>query len=92
MERFPCDPSRECRVREKTGCFEDVHHKEWPRRAYSTPLEKEYRELEDNKELTCRDRHNEIHATQQPPEKPSHEEMNAAIRGCMAAFAIAAAE
>lgn len=92
MERFPCDPERECRLRETIGCFEDVHHKKWPRRDYRTPVEKEYRELEDNKELSCRDRHNEIHATQRPPEKPSREEMLASVRGCMAAFAIMSTE
>jgi hypothetical protein len=70
MERFPCDPTRECRLRETIGCFEDVHHRQWPRRAYQSPVAKEFRDLDENKELTCRDRHNEIHATEMPPEKP----------------------
>lgn len=79
MERFPCDPARECRLRDTIGCFEDVHHRQWPRRSYRSQTEKNYRELDENKELTCRDRHNEIHATTPPPEKPPTSIMLAAV-------------
>lgn len=79
MEYFPCDPERECRLRDTVGCFEDVHHKVYPRREYKTGLPYRYRELPENKELTCRDRHNEIHATQAPPERPTREQMLARV-------------
>ena len=79
MERFPCDPQRECRLRDTIGCFEDVHHRVYPRRDYQTPLEKEYRNLDENKEITCRDRHNEKHANEPTPEKPSVDEMRRAV-------------
>lgn len=79
MERFPCDSSRECRLRETIGCFEDVHHKQYPRRAYRNSVERDFRNLDKNKELTCRDRHNEIHATEFPPPKPSIDEMRQAL-------------
>lgn len=75
MERLPCDPDRECKLRETIGCFEDVHHKQWPRRAYRSIIEKAFRELEENKVRICRDEHNERHATESPPDMPSHQYM-----------------
>lgn len=86
MERYPCDPERECRLRDTIGCFEDVHHRQYPRRDYRKPVERDYRNLDDNKELTCRDRHNEIHATESPPEKPTLREMRLAIMMSRAAI------
>ena len=81
MERFPCDPTRNCRLRDTSGCFEDVHHKQWPRSTYRRMgrLAMDFRNLDENKELTCRDRHNEKHATERPPERPSATEMQLAI-------------
>lgn len=82
-EFLPCDPERPCRVAEKLGraaCFEDVHHEAYPRREYRTRLEKAFRESPAVKVLICRALHNEIHATEQPPEKPSAGEMREIIR------------
>lgn len=80
MERFGCSDNLECPLRDTlTGCFEDVHHKAWPARLYRGGLAKRYRELEENKEITCRARHNEIHATEEPPERPSRQEMVKAV-------------
>ena len=84
MERFPCDPDRECPLREEDKCKEDVHHKYWPRRNYKGQVAKQFRNLDENKELTCRDRHNEIHATERTPRKPSNQEMIVVIAGSLA--------
>ena len=92
MERFPCDPNRECRLRDTIGCFEDVHHKQWPRHDYRRPVEREFRNLDENKELTCRDRHNELHATQEPPEKPTRPEMELAVQRAMGGLVLQTAE
>lgn len=75
-----CSPSVDCPVRQfARGCFEDVHHEYYPRSDYVTKLEKEFRELPDNKTKMCRAQHNERHATEQPPEKPSVEDMRYAV-------------
>lgn len=75
LEGTPCDESVPCGLRETTGCFEDVHHKYFPRRSYRTPLEKEFRELPENKVVICRQLHNDEHATIEPPDKPPISEM-----------------
>lgn len=92
MERVPCDPNRECRIRDTIGCFEDIDHEYWPSRQYRTPLEKEFRELPENKRQICRDLHNERHATESPPEKPSRREMISAVQQSMASLAISSPE
>lgn len=81
QRRTPCPKqNRECPLFDtKAGCFADKHHIFWPAHYYRTPLEKDFRELPQNKELTCRDEHNEIHATEYPPKKPSTQEMIQAI-------------
>lgn len=61
------------------GCFTDVHHLYFPRRSYKSRVEKDFRNLPDNKEVLCRDEHNERHATELPPLKPTREEMLGAI-------------
>ena len=42
-------------------------------------VEREYRELPEHKVQLCRAEHDELHATQEPPEKPSRNEMLQAI-------------
>lgn len=61
------------------GCFADTDHFYWPERNYQTPLEKEYRELPHHKKQLCRMLHDERHATEAPPTKPSREEMARAV-------------
>lgn len=56
-------------------CREDVHHEKWPKADYQDNLGGAYRELPQHKQKTCRDRHNEIHATTEPPERPDRVEM-----------------
>lgn len=94
MERFPCDPTRECPLRDTIGCFEDVHHRQWPRRVYRRmgQIAMEFRNLDENKELTCRDRHNEIHATQPPPEVPTRQEMRQAVQRAMSGLVLQSTE
>lgn len=57
------------------NCYSDLHHQYWYSYDYKTPLEKKFRELPQNKEQICRAEHDEIHATQEPPVKPSIDEM-----------------
>lgn len=61
-------------------CFGDVHHEYYPSSQYRRPIEKEFRNLPENKEFICRAVHNEIHATQQAPDKPTLDFMREAIR------------
>jgi hypothetical protein len=76
MERQACGYQDICPLANtKRGCFEDIHHEFWPKRHYQTPLEKEFRELDENKVQMCRWEHEDLHRYEQPPEKPSREEM-----------------
>ena len=80
MERKPCNPTPECRVlKSEGGCREDVHHLYYPRRAYKTKLERQFRNLDENKILVCRALHNHIHATQEPPGRPSIDYMQGRV-------------
>ena len=80
MERQPCMNQDSCRLRNsRLGCREDVHHRIFPRREYTRGIAREYRELEENKVLICRADHDEIHATEKPPVRPSYEEMREAV-------------
>lgn len=86
MDRYPCENQESCPLyNSPTGCFEDVHHRQWPRRLYRS-LGKTafaFRELDQNKELTCRRRHNEIHATQAPPPVPDRRLMAEIVRAAL---------
>lgn len=80
MERKPCVPAWDCPYLDKpTGCFEDIDHKYGPRRSFKTKIEKDFRELEENKTLTCRREHDERHATEPFPDKPDRDFMIQAI-------------
>lgn len=80
MERQPCAFEETCRLRDsRLGCREDVHHKWWYARFYNRGIAKVFRELEENKVRICRAEHEEIHATQKPPEMPSIEVMQQAV-------------
>lgn len=77
MERG-CQPSPDC-PNFTSGCFEDTHHAYWPKTEYRTKLERTFRNLEVNKEEMCRAQHAELHATEQPPEKPTWDFMAGAV-------------
>lgn len=84
MERIPCDPeffqTERCELFRKIGkCFMDVHHLCHPRKDYKKPVEREFRNLEENKVYTCRNLHQIEHSVFEPPEKPDLEIMRLAI-------------
>jgi hypothetical protein len=57
----------------------DVHHLYHPRRAYKKEVDREFRNLDENKVYICRNLHNIEHAVFEPPEKPDRELMGMAI-------------
>lgn len=58
-------------------CFADLHHPDYPRKAYTSSLEKRYRSARAAGNYLCRAEHEEIHATEPIPVKPSPDEMRA---------------
>ena len=82
LERLPCDPQTPCPLRESArGCFEDVHHREYPRATYQAlgAVAMAFRELPENKDQRCRNLHNIEHAVAEPPTPPARELMLLAI-------------
>jgi hypothetical protein len=74
--------SPECKYfKSKHGCRTNIDHYYWPARDYTTPIEKEFRELPENKDEKCMAEHDERHRTERPPQKPSRDEMLLAIQG-----------
>ena len=73
MEEFPCKPTPDCPL--YGNCYTDVHHKYYPRHKYRGKFLRAFRNLDENKEKTCRARHEEIHATEPVPKKPTQDEM-----------------
>lgn len=63
----------------KPGCYSDTHHLYYPRANYRTQLEKQFRELAVNKEQLCRYEHDQVHAENEPPLKPTREQMLGAL-------------
>lgn len=81
-ESVPCPPElfENCRVFEEEGeCYQDRHHKFWPRPDYTTAVERTFRGLEVNQLFICRALHNAIHATEAAPQKPTRKKMLDAI-------------
>lgn len=74
MER-PCMESCEWQVCNGV----DTHHLFYPRRAYRSGVEKRFRRLAINVVEMCVNDHRELHATQEPPVKPSRDEMLEAL-------------
>lgn len=80
MSREACtNPDPDCKYYETDYCLQSTHHVYWPRRDYTTSLEKRFRNLPANKELLPRCLHDELHATLESPEKPSYEYMESAV-------------
>jgi hypothetical protein len=78
---IPCNPDIPCKYREEDECFEDLHHEAYPKSAYRTELEKKFRNNILNKVMMCRAIHDEEHAQQLPPKKPSVPEMRKFLEG-----------
>lgn len=69
----------DCKYVGTEQCLLTIHHEFYPRRDYRTKIEKQFRELVINKTMLPRCEHDNLHATQTPPEKPSRDEMLVAI-------------
>lgn len=80
MERVPCEPDPKCKFHRKDGCYQNLHHLFYPRRDYTTPLEKKFRIDPRNIVQLCRREHERLHHTQDIPEKPTIQEMQVFIR------------
>jgi hypothetical protein len=74
MARRPCpNPSEDCKYfNTPDGCFADLHHPDFPKKEYRTPLEKRYRIARAFH--LCRLLHDVVHLGPQP-EKPTVMEM-----------------
>ncbi len=88
MSRIPCRNENPGCPYYESGCYEDIHHTYYPRCQYKSGVDKEFRELPQNKQYLCRQEHDELHATQLPPIKPSHTEMLAALGNHMVFFGL----
>jgi len=53
----------------------DKHHLYYPRRAYKTRIEKRFRNMAVNVVEMCVNEHRTLHDEEEPPVKPSREEM-----------------
>ena len=91
MSYTPCEKANEaCRFYEtELGCVSNTHHTYYPKRRYTTAVEKEFRNLPENKEQMCMAEHLELHATERPPQKPSREIMLQAIAAQVVAQEVA---
>lgn len=69
------NPRPDCKYAELGGCFSDTHHLFFPRRNYTSKVDREFRELPINKEQLCRAEHDERHATEPLPDKPTRDKM-----------------
>jgi hypothetical protein len=74
----------ECTPEQKERCplsqhYSDTHHTKYPASAYRQPVERAFRNLPENLEQMCRYEHNELHANEEPPEKPSIQFMAEAV-------------
>jgi len=80
MEYFPCTPTPDCPYYKTTaGCHESIHHELYPANDYRGAVERTFRNLDQNKTDICRRLHDQIHATETPPDKPDFEEMRQAV-------------
>ena len=73
MDSVPCTPNPECRY--APDCYVDTHHQYYPKKKYRGGVERQFRELDIHKVVICRALHDEIHATERPPKKPSRSGM-----------------
>lgn len=79
MDRVPCNPTPDCKYYESGRCREDTDHFYYPANQYTTPVERRFRDLPENKREICRTLHEERHATELPPPKPDLEVMEDAL-------------
>lgn len=68
-ERCP-EPLEGCKYAGTPECLITKHHNYWPSALFSTLVERHFVNLPENISMERRCEHDEIHATQEPPEKP----------------------
>lgn len=68
-ERCP-EPKDDCRYAGTSQCFLSDHHEYWPSPQYTSVIDEVFRELPEHITPLPRCDHDELHATQNPPEKP----------------------
>lgn len=82
MARGLCSAEARANCPIMQGCVgSDVHHLAFPANRYRSRIEKQWRELDFNKEQIPRCLHNAIHSTGYIPDKPDREEMLQEIWG-----------
>lgn len=69
------NPRPDCKYAGTPNCIQTVHHLYYPASEYVGYIATHFRNLEDNKEILSRCDHDELHATERPPEQPSREFM-----------------
>lgn len=80
MDNIPCSTQEQCRLKNsKLGCRVDIHHLFYPARDYAKGVDKEFRELDENKVVMCRALHEDIHYLEDAPDKPTRTEMLQAL-------------
>jgi hypothetical protein len=73
-----CPYWKDCR--EDGSSFRSTkHHKYWPRTAYTTELERLFRELPENIGYLCRYKHDLLHKASKPPTKPNRRIMESKV-------------
>jgi hypothetical protein len=72
IERCPKE-NPDCRY--YPSCYADEHHFYWPKKRYKGDLAKKFRNHPDNREVICRQDHDDIHSKRNPPPKPTAQEM-----------------
>lgn len=80
MERVPCEPDPSCKFYKSKSCYQNRHHLWWPKRNYTTPLEKRLREAPEAIEVMCRANHERLHLREKPPQKPTVDEIKVILR------------
>ena len=68
----PCSqPNPDCKYFGTPECMMTTHHLYYPAKDYTTRIERFFREMPENKTRLSWCEHQELHATQEPPVKPS---------------------
>lgn len=79
MERCPHASPRCPEASHKLGCHVVSHHIFWPASEYTTPLEREFRDLPSNRVPMCKGKETELHDNGEHPPKPTSQVMQFCI-------------
>lgn len=78
MESCP-EPKPDCPFAQTALCGLTKHHDYWPKKEYSTKIEKRFRELKSHVRLLPNCEHREFHLNNRPPVKPPLKHMVAVL-------------